>query len=336
MSALGEATRLFATSGNVAGRLERSTGPRRRGAAASGAGARLPRRRARRVRPLRQPARPGQAHRPADRGGRARAVAPGRRRRRGAGRRPAARSWPTTRGARRPGPLRGAGRPATSWRDLYATCFASYYAPVDEDFGLGPYESFLSGKPVITATDAGGPLDVVHDGSTGRVVAPEPAADRPRRRSGCASIPDEAVAFGRAGKAIAERGHVGRGDRAAAVVKVAIFSPMPPERSGIADYSALLLPALRERVRGRRRRSGGRRSRRAGPISASTTSATTRTRTAGSSMRCDARPGSSSSTTSCSTTSSSGITLGTRRRAGVPRRARAGRGCRRRGCSGTP
>jgi glycosyltransferase involved in cell wall biosynthesis len=30
-------------------------------------------------------------------------------------------------------------------------------------------------------------------------------------------------------------------------VKVALFSPMPPERSGIADYSALLLPALRER-----------------------------------------------------------------------------------------
>jgi glycosyltransferase involved in cell wall biosynthesis len=30
-------------------------------------------------------------------------------------------------------------------------------------------------------------------------------------------------------------------------VKVAVFSPMPPEKSGIADYSALLLPALRER-----------------------------------------------------------------------------------------
>ena len=86
--------------------------------------------------------------------------------------------------------------------DLYATCFASYYAPVDEDFGLGPYESFLSGKPVITATDAGGPLDVVHDGSTGRVVAPEPA------EIGAAATwlrdhPEEAVAFGRAGKAIA-------------------------------------------------------------------------------------------------------------------------------------
>jgi glycosyltransferase involved in cell wall biosynthesis len=31
-------------------------------------------------------------------------------------------------------------------------------------------------------------------------------------------------------------------------VNVAYFSPMPPEQSGIADYSALLLPALRERV----------------------------------------------------------------------------------------
>ena len=31
-------------------------------------------------------------------------------------------------------------------------------------------------------------------------------------------------------------------------MKVAYFSPMPPEPSGIADYSALLLPALRERL----------------------------------------------------------------------------------------
>ena len=31
-------------------------------------------------------------------------------------------------------------------------------------------------------------------------------------------------------------------------MKVAFFSPLPPERSGIADYSALLLPALRERL----------------------------------------------------------------------------------------
>jgi len=38
-------------------------------------------------------------------------------------------------------------------------------------------------------------------------------------------------------------------------VKVAIFSPMPPERSGIADYSALLLPALKGALRGRRRQA---------------------------------------------------------------------------------
>lgn len=31
-------------------------------------------------------------------------------------------------------------------------------------------------------------------------------------------------------------------------MRVAYFSPMPPEQSGIADYSALLLPALRERI----------------------------------------------------------------------------------------
>ena len=31
-------------------------------------------------------------------------------------------------------------------------------------------------------------------------------------------------------------------------MKVAYFSPMPPEQTGIADYSALLLPALRERI----------------------------------------------------------------------------------------
>ena len=46
-------------------------------------------------------------------------------------------------------------------------------------------------------------------------------------------------------------------------MKLAYFSPMPPEKSGIADYSALLLPALRERLdvtvvrRGRKRAPRG-------------------------------------------------------------------------------
>ena len=31
-------------------------------------------------------------------------------------------------------------------------------------------------------------------------------------------------------------------------MRVAYLSPLPPERSGVADYSGLLLPALRERM----------------------------------------------------------------------------------------
>jgi len=58
--------------------------------------------------------------------------------------------------------------------DLYARCLGVFYAPLDEDFGMVPFEAFLSGKPVLTTTDAGGPLDVVRDGETGLVVAPEP------------------------------------------------------------------------------------------------------------------------------------------------------------------
>ena len=101
------------------------------------------------------------------------------------------------------GRIRFAGRvPAGELADLYATCFATFYAPVDEDFGLGPYESFLAGKPVITATDAGGPLEVVHDGSTGRVVPPEATAVA-EAAVWLRDHPDEAGAYGRAGNAIA-------------------------------------------------------------------------------------------------------------------------------------
>jgi glycosyltransferase involved in cell wall biosynthesis len=41
-------------------------------------------------------------------------------------------------------------------------------------------------------------------------------------------------------------------------VRVAYYSPLPPSRSGIADYSALLLPALRERIDVVVARPGGR------------------------------------------------------------------------------
>jgi len=86
---------------------------------------------------------------------------------------------------------------------LYARCLAVYYAPVDEDFGMGPYESFLSEKPVITTTDAGGPLEIVADRKTGLVVRPEP--DAVAQAAGwLRDHPAEASTFGRAGKALAE------------------------------------------------------------------------------------------------------------------------------------
>jgi glycosyltransferase involved in cell wall biosynthesis len=101
------------------------------------------------------------------------------------------------------GRVRFAGRvSAGELADLYASCLATYYAPVDEDFGMGPYESFLSEKPVITMSDAGGPLDVVLDGRTGLVVEPEAAAVA-RAAAWLREHRDEAARYGRAGRAVA-------------------------------------------------------------------------------------------------------------------------------------
>lgn len=88
--------------------------------------------------------------------------------------------------------------------DLYASCLAVYYAPRDEDYGMVPYEAFLSAKPVVTTLDAGGPLEVVSDRETGLVVAPD-AAELARACAHLAANPGEAKAWGEAGKAVAER-----------------------------------------------------------------------------------------------------------------------------------
>jgi glycosyltransferase involved in cell wall biosynthesis len=87
---------------------------------------------------------------------------------------------------------------------LYARCLAVYYAPVDEDFGMVPYEAFLAEKPVVTTTDAGGPLEVVADRRTGLVCEPRAAS----LAEACAWLRahvDDAKAWGRAGKEIARR-----------------------------------------------------------------------------------------------------------------------------------
>ncbi len=199
--ALGEATRLFATSGNVAGRLERSTGlvaevlphpPQPldyRSEASEGfvlSAGRLDR--AKRVDLLLEAAalEPGLDVVVVGDG-------PDRERLEGIAR---------ERGLN--GRVRFEGRVSGErLAELYARCGSVYYAPVDEDFGMGPYESFLSSKPVITTADAGGPLDVVHDRETGLVVAPE-AAEVARAAAWLRDHADEAVSFGRRGKALAD------------------------------------------------------------------------------------------------------------------------------------
>ncbi|NLE45500.1 MAG: glycosyltransferase family 4 protein [Chloroflexi bacterium] len=47
--------------------------------------------------------------------------------------------------------------------ELYANCFAVYYAPYDEDYGYVTLEAFYAHKPVITAKDSGGVLEFVQD-----------------------------------------------------------------------------------------------------------------------------------------------------------------------------
>ena len=60
--------------------------------------------------------------------------------------------------------------------DLYANARIVAVTASGEDLGYVPIEAHLSGKPVLTTEDAGGPLEFVRDGETGLVVAPRPEA----------------------------------------------------------------------------------------------------------------------------------------------------------------
>jgi len=60
--------------------------------------------------------------------------------------------------------------------ELYRNALAVLYPPFDEDFGYVTLEAFLARKPVVTATDSGGPNEFVVDGVNGFVRAPEPSA----------------------------------------------------------------------------------------------------------------------------------------------------------------
>ena len=67
-----------------------------------------------------------------------------------------------------------------------------------------PYEAFLAEKPVVTTTDAGGPLEVVRDRSTGPRRRARPPPRSPRPAPGSAQHVDSARDWGQAGKRQAE------------------------------------------------------------------------------------------------------------------------------------
>ena len=111
-------------------------------------------------------------------------------------------------------------------------------------------------KPVVTCTDSGGPLEFVVDGENGRVVAPDAAA-LARRRRRFSRDPDEARRTRRerlrkGPRHLLGRGRAGRCWRGRNPVKtsasrrlsVGFIGPLPPDRSGIADYDAEILSAL--------------------------------------------------------------------------------------------
>jgi glycosyltransferase involved in cell wall biosynthesis len=64
--------------------------------------------------------------------------------------------------------------------DHYARCRAVFFAPWNEDYGFVTLEAFRSGKAVVTASDSGGPAELVRDGENGFVCAPtaESVAER--------------------------------------------------------------------------------------------------------------------------------------------------------------
>jgi glycosyltransferase involved in cell wall biosynthesis len=86
---------------------------------------------------------------------------------------------------------------------LYAGALGVVYPPFDEDYGYVTLEAFLAAKPVITTTDAGGPLEFVQDGVNGFICEPEASslAAAIERLAGDRALAER---LGRAGRRVAE------------------------------------------------------------------------------------------------------------------------------------
>ena len=87
--------------------------------------------------------------------------------------------------------------------DLYAGALGVIYAPFDEDYGYVTLEAFLAAKPVVTTTDAGGPLEFVRDGANGFVCEPD-ATSLAAAINRLAADRSLAERLGRTGRQVAE------------------------------------------------------------------------------------------------------------------------------------
>jgi glycosyltransferase involved in cell wall biosynthesis len=88
--------------------------------------------------------------------------------------------------------------------ELYAQARIVAVTAAGEDLGYVPLEAFLSGKPVLTTEDSGGPLEFVRDGETGLVVSPRAEAIGVALRLAWPRV-DALAAMGEAGRRRASR-----------------------------------------------------------------------------------------------------------------------------------
>lgn len=58
--------------------------------------------------------------------------------------------------------------------ELYSKALAVIFVPLREDYGYVTLEAFKSGKPVITCTDSGEPLQFIKNGESGFICDPDP------------------------------------------------------------------------------------------------------------------------------------------------------------------
>jgi len=91
---------------------------------------------------------------------------------------------------------------------FYARSLAVFFGPFDEDYGYITLEAMLSGKPVITCSDSGGPLEFVRHDETGWVLPPEPRAIA-ERIDWMYGHRDQARSVGQSGRALYQSLEIG-------------------------------------------------------------------------------------------------------------------------------